>query len=133
MWPANLVSQQSADSLLLVKLEAQWNDAHIRGDADALDRLWADDLVVIVPGMAPMGKGAVLAFARSGRMRFDRYVTSQLGIHLHGDAAVVTGRMHRTRTLGDQVATDDWNFMKVYGRRDGAWRVIAFTASPPSG
>ena len=40
-----------ADVTTLARLEADWNAAHVRGDAAALDHLFADDVVVMVPGM----------------------------------------------------------------------------------
>ncbi len=82
-----------------IHLETLWNAAHRTGDADALDRLWASDLEVDVPGMAPMTKAQSLAFARTGRMRFERYETSQPKVRPYGDTAVVTGRLQRTRTI----------------------------------
>jgi hypothetical protein len=66
------------DTAELSRLESVWNDAHLRGDAGALDRLWADDLVVLVPRMAPLSKSGALAFLRSGRMAFRRYESSEL-------------------------------------------------------
>jgi Domain of unknown function (DUF4440) len=89
-----------------VRLERAWNDAHLHGDAGALDRPWSDDLEVIVPKMPPMTKAQVLGFA-----------------------ALVTGRLQRTRTVNDQPVTDDWRFIKVYARHLGSWEVVAFQAS----
>lgn len=111
------------------QLESQWNDAHLQGDAEALDRLWADDLRVFVPRMTPQSKAEALSFFRSGRMRFRRYETSELGVRVYGDTAVVTGRVRRTRERAGQKVDDDWRFTKVYVRAAGAWRVVAYHAS----
>jgi len=115
-------------------LETVWNGAHRDGDADALDRLWASDLEIDVPGMAPMTKAEAVAFARTGRMRFERYETSQIKVRTYGDTAVVTGRLQRTRTVDNRQRADDWRFTKVYTRQAGTWRVVSFHASdsPPS-
>ena len=112
-----------------VRLETVWNAAHRGGDAEALDRLWASDLEVDVPGMAPMTKAEALAFARTGRMRFERYETSQVKVRTYGDTAVVTGRLQRTRTVDGRQRSDDWRFTKVYRRQTGTWRVVSFHAS----
>jgi ketosteroid isomerase-like protein len=106
-----------------------WNQAHLNSDADTLDKLWADDLEVDVPRMAVMSKTEALAFARSGRMKFLHYVTSDLRIRVYGDTAVVSGRMQRTRTMNGKEVSDDWRFTKVYIRRTGQWRVVSFHAS----
>jgi ketosteroid isomerase-like protein len=76
-----------------------------------------------------MGKAEVLAFARSGRMKFLRYATSEVRVRVYGDAAVVTGRLQRTRTLNGNEVSDDWRFTKTYVRQTGKWRVVSFHAS----
>ena len=113
----------------LTRLESVWNEAHEKGEASALERLWADDLEVTVPRMPVMSKSEVLGFARSGRMKFQRYQTSDLKVRVYGDAAVVSGRLQRTRTLGDKTVNDDWRFTKLYVRREGRWQVVAYHAS----
>jgi ketosteroid isomerase-like protein len=113
----------------LARLETSWNEAHKNGDVAALDLLWADDLEVDVPRMLPMTKEEALAFARTGRMRFDSYETSGLKVRTYGTTAVVTGWLRRTRTVGGQQSTDDWRFTKVYARQFEQWRVVSFHAS----
>ena len=79
--------------------------------------------------MQPMSKAQSLAFAKSGRMHFQRYATSDIQVRIYGDAAVVTGRLQRTRTINDRQLVDDWRFVKVYARQAGTWRVVLFQAS----
>jgi ketosteroid isomerase-like protein len=111
------------------KLETVWNDAQIRGDIQALDALWADDMEIAVPRMPIMTKGEALNFARSGRMKFLRYETSDIRARVYGNAAVVTGRLQRTREMNGKEISDDWRFTKVYVRQAHQWRVVAFHAS----
>jgi hypothetical protein len=129
--PTATLSQSSVDSDTseLQRLERVWNESHERGDADALDALWADDMEVAVPKMPVMQKADVLKFARSGRMKFLRYQTSNIRIRLYDNAAVVTGRLQRTRSMNGQEISDDWRFTKTYVRQAGHWRVVSFHAS----
>ena len=129
--PTTIGCQSSVDSdtAELQRLEKIWNESHERGDADALDALWADDMEVAVPKMPVMQKADVLKFARSGRMKFLRYQTSDTRIRLYRDAAVVTGRLQRTRVMNGQELSDDWRFTKTYVRQAGHWRVVSFHAS----
>ncbi|HKQ60271.1 MAG TPA: nuclear transport factor 2 family protein [Candidatus Polarisedimenticolaceae bacterium] len=125
-----LVIAADAPTTELSRLEETWNDAHVRGDAEVLDRLWADDIVITVPGMPVMTKAGVIGIFRTGRMKFQRYETSDLRVKVYGEAAVVTGRLQRTRTMEDRAVNDDWRFTKVYVRADGRWQVVAWHASP---
>lgn len=122
-------STRDADVKELERLETVWNEAHEHEDADALESLWADDLEVAVPKMPVMGKAEVLAFVRSGRMKFPHYATSEVRVRVYGDAAVVTGHLERTRTLNGKEISDDWRFTKTYVRENGKWRVVSFHAS----
>jgi ketosteroid isomerase-like protein len=111
------------------QLEEAWNQAHLRGDAAALDRLWTDDIVVVVPKMPPFTKAEALSVFRSGRMRFTRYATSDIVVRKYDACAVVTGRLVRSRSMGERVLDDDWRFTKVYVRGPEGWRVASFHAS----
>jgi ketosteroid isomerase-like protein len=122
-------SASPADTEELTRLERVWNQAHEKGNAKPLEQLWADDIEITVPKMAVMNREEALRFFRSGRMTFDRYETSDLEVRVYGDAAVVSGRLERSRSLLGVTTTDDWRFTKVYARQSGRWRVVAFHAS----
>jgi hypothetical protein len=109
-------------------LEHVWNAAHIRGDSETLSQLWADDLEVAVPKMPVMKKEELVKFVDSGRMKFQRYETSDLNFRIYGQSAVVTGRLQRKREVNGRAVEDDWRFTKVYERAAG-WRVVSFHAS----
>src|SRR5690242_2152422 len=108
---------RQADTCDLDRLDTVWSEAHERGDADALGGVWAGDLEVDVPRMPVMTKADVLNFARSGRMKFLRYATSDIRIRIYGDTAVVSGRIQRTRQINGKETSDDWRFTKVYVRQ----------------
>jgi len=122
-------STHDADVRELERLETVWNEAHEHGDADALEAIWADDLEVAVPRMPVLTRAEVAKFAHSGRMKFERYRTSDLHIRVYDNAAVVTGRLQRLRTMNGQQVSDDWRFTKTYIRQAKKWRVVSFHAS----
>ena len=51
-----IVQASTDDQASLQRLEVEWNDAHVRGDAAILERLFADDIVVVVPVMRVLTK-----------------------------------------------------------------------------
>jgi len=117
------------DVATLTRLETDWNAAHVRGDAAALEQLFADDVVVMVPGMRVMTKADAVGMFTSGRMKFDRYETSETKFRVYDATAIVTGRLRRTRVVAGASLDDDWRFTKVYLRRAGGWQVVSFHAS----
>jgi len=113
----------------IAQLETTWNEAHLHNDAAALDRLWAPGLTVIVPEMPLLSKPDLLKMWRSMKLSFSEYATTAVEIHVFGETAVVTGRLHRSRDFGGRVATEDWLFTKTYAQLDGQWKVVAYHAS----
>ena len=131
-WNARRAQDASGDAAAqLAALEAAWNTAHLKSDAAALDRLWADEIVIFVPRMRPMSKGEALAVFKDGATTFTRFETSDVHPRVTGDLAVVTGRLQRTRNFGGRVAPEDWQFRKVYRRDASGWRVISYHAWEP--
>ena len=119
----------SVDVQELKRLEKVWNDAYVRADADALEQLCANDLVVTMTDMVVLNKRSSIAILRSGKVKFERYETSDLGTHVYDRAAVVTGRLQRTRSVQGREVNDEWRFTKVYIQRGGKWLVVAWHAS----
>ena len=122
-------TDDTADVRELTRLEKVWNDAYVCADADALEQLCADDLVVTMTDMVVLNKQSSIAILRSGKVKFQRYETSDLGIHVYDHAAVVTGRLQRTRRVQGRGVNDEWRFTKVYIQRGGKWLVVAWHAS----
>src|SRR5215472_16435722 len=86
-----LAPQQNQNTAVvqeLMRLETVWNEAHQNGDADSLDKLWADELEVTVPKMPVMSKSDVLGFARSGRMKLQRYQTSDVKVRVYSSCMI---------------------------------------------
>jgi ketosteroid isomerase-like protein len=125
----SLLAQGAHDGKEFEHLETVWNRSHVTSDFTALESLWSDDLEVAVPRMPVLANADVVAFAKSGRMRFERYETSDLKVRFYGDVVVVTGRLLRTRIIIGKQTEDDWRFTKVYARQGGQWRVVTFHAS----
>ena len=127
--PVCAKDSSTADVKELTRLEQVWNDAHLRGDAAALEKIWAEDLFVTMPDMPVMNKEESLAIWKAGKMKFDIYKTSDIRIKVYGNSAVVTGQLVRIRDAQSTKFEDDWRFTKVYVRRDGRWQVVAWHGS----
>jgi creatinine amidohydrolase len=112
----------------LAALETAWNHAYLGGDAAALDRLWAEDILVFAPRTRPMNKAEALANVKVGGATFSRVESSDVHSRVTGDLAVVTGRLQRTRNSSGRVAPENWLFRKVYRRDAQGWRVIGYQA-----
>ena len=118
-----------ADLKELTRLEQVWNEAHLRGDAQELEKILADDLFVTLPDMPVMNKQESVAMWKAGKMKFDIYRTSDVRIKVYDNSAVVTGQLVRIRDAKSTKFEDDWRFTKVYVRSGGKWQVVAWHGS----
>ncbi len=127
---ATLAQEGRSDQVAqILKLESEWNDAHLRGDVETLDRLWAPELTVIVPDMPVFTKPDLLEMWKKIKVTFTRYKTSDVQVHCTGHVAVVTGRLERSRNFGGQVRDEDWLYTKTYAQLNGEWKVVSYHAS----
>ncbi|MEY4093596.1 MAG: hypothetical protein RLZZ53_795 [Acidobacteriota bacterium] len=126
---AATIQTNSLEVQEILRLEAVWNAAHLRGDVPALDAICAADLTVIVPGMSPMSKADILGFWKSGRAKITQYDSTDVKVVVRGRTAVATGRLARTRDFNGTVMTDRWQFTKTYANEDGRWVLVAYHAS----
>jgi ketosteroid isomerase-like protein len=122
-------SRSNAEEAILA-LESRWNQAHLKGDVEVLDSLWAPEITVVVPEMPPFKKADLLKLWRSMKVSFTRYETTEMHVQVFGNTAVVTGRLERSRDFGGQVRSEDWLYTKTYALIDGQWKVVAYHASP---
>lgn len=126
---ADTIQGNSPEVQEIQRLEAVWNEAHVRGDVPALDAICATELTVIVPGMNPMSKADILGFWKSGRAKITQYETTDVKVVVRGRTAVATGRLARTRDFNGTVMSDRWQFTKTYANEDGRWVLVAYHAS----
>lgn len=126
---AGTIQTQSPEVQEILRLEAEWNTAHLRGDVPALDAICSADLSVIVPSMNPMSKADVLGFWKSGRAKITQYESTDVKVVVRGRTAVATGRLVRTRDFNGTVMTDRWQFTKTYANEEGRWVLVAYHAS----
>ena len=113
----------------LLKLEAEWNAAIVARDVPALDRILADDFLLVWIDGSVVRKPAMLAGATSRKTEIDPFKTEDVEVRVYGDTAVVTGRFAQTVRLGDKSETNQFRYTDVYVRKGKAWRAVSAQAA----
>lgn len=113
------------DEAAIRALEAKWDAANLRGDAAALDSLFADSFVMTDSDGVVRPKSEVIGELKAGRIKYAAAKSDQLRIILHGDAAVVSGRWTGTYTHNDKTNNLRERFTNFYVRLNGQWRCVA--------
>jgi uncharacterized protein DUF4440 len=112
--------------------------AFLRADENALDTLLADDYVHTNGGTGGvLDKARWLEYIRTrraelanGRLRVDRYQSTEVTIRWHGDAAVVSSQVESEGTRHGQPFATRLQVTQVWVRSGGQWRRAAFHDSP---
>lgn len=113
----------------IADLDTQYQAAVERNDAATMDRILADDFV-LVTGMGKVyTKNDLLEEARSGRVQYEFQRDSEQTVRVWGDTAVITALL-RAKGVDDGTPFDYklW-FSDTYVRIDGTWRYVFGQAS----
>lgn len=109
-------------------LTRQRFEALSRLDVETLGELLADDYRYVGWRGGLITREERLRLIRSliGTQDSEAFELSDLEARREGDGAVVvTGRAHQTGRFDGQAFDNTYSFTTVYGRRDGAWKVVA--------
>ena len=113
----------------ILRLERERNDAILKGDAAALDRMTADDYTFITLRGELRTKAEIVHGFRSGRFHYDAREISDLRVRVYGSAAVVTGRSTQKGRENGKDYSGDYRFTRVYAKQGGRWRTVALQAT----
>jgi ketosteroid isomerase-like protein len=75
----------------LLKLENDFARAVASNNADALDKLLADDWIIVEPDGSIIDKARFLEVIRSGALSHESMKSTDLKVRVYGNTAVVTG------------------------------------------
>jgi ketosteroid isomerase-like protein len=118
-----------AEQAVLRQLDS-WVDALRRSDMARLDRIIADDFMIITSDGQTLSKEQDLAPIKSGDLKFESLATEGVRVFVYGDTAVVTGIGVYKIIYKGKAAGIRERFFDVYQKRKGQWQVIASRSTP---
>ena len=119
----------------LLKLEEELTQTESRLDVAALDRIYADDIMVTAPIGVCVDKPAVMSEIRMAAEKavIGRYDKDDLKVRAYGDTAVSSYRMTAWATVEGQEMKRSLCISNVWMKRNGGWQIVArHTASLPN-
>ena len=110
---------------LLSKMEQDWADALVKGDAAFQENILADDYVGVSPDGQISGKSQAVENVRSGAFRAEFMTIDSIKVRLFGDVAVVTyGQSEKSQSRGkDTSGRSQWT--DIFVKRNGKWQIAA--------
>jgi ketosteroid isomerase-like protein len=118
----------------ILKLEEELTQTEQRLDVQALDRIYADDIMVTAPIGICVDKPAVMAEVRAAAAKsvVDRYDKDDLKVRAFGDTAVSSYRMAAAASFEGKEIKRQLCITNVWIKRNEQWQIVArHTASLP--
>ena len=109
----------------VAQVEARWARALVAADLEALDAIYADDLVYIHSNGSIETKQQFLDSIATGRLRFRTVTLRDSQVRLYGNSAVVSALYDLGLEVGGGSVTMSIQYMTVYVGEPGAWRIVA--------
>jgi peptidylprolyl isomerase len=114
----------------LKKLEREWFDAVVKGDAEALKRILADDFSALNDDGSFLNKSKMTELSQAGLIKLDEIKTDEFNLRFYGNTAVVTGRATYIR---DQKALGQSSHIETWVKRPDAagtprWQAVSWVS-----
>lgn len=112
------------------RLEDVWRTAILKGDANTLGGLLAEDYTAISSSGTLQSKDEALANIRNRRIHFTSMDLSERKVRFYGNTALVTSLAQVEGTNPDGEVTGSFRYTRVYVRNaQGQWKIVSFEAS----
>jgi FKBP-type peptidyl-prolyl cis-trans isomerase FkpA len=95
----------------LRRLEREWFDAVVKGDAEALKRILADDFAALNDDGGFINKAKMIELSQAGLVKLNEIKTDEFNLRLYGNTAMVTGRatyIRDQKPLGQSSHIETW-------------------------
>jgi ketosteroid isomerase-like protein len=118
----------------IVKLEEELTQTEMRLDVEALNRIYADDIMVTAPIGICVDKPAVMTEVRQAAQKatVGKYNKDDLRVRAFGDTAVTSYRITADAKFEGVEIKRSLCITNVWMKRDSGWQIVArHTASLP--
>jgi len=124
------------DQKVIAALDTEYQAAVKANDAATMDRLLADDFVLVVGSGKTFNKADLLKEARSGETQYEHQEDTEQTVRVWGDTAVVTAKLWEKGTEAGKPFDKTLWFSDTYVRTPKGWKYVfgqASLALPASG
>jgi len=128
----NVASSESKSAAEIVAaLDTEYQAAVAKNDADTMDRILADDFVLVLGNGTVHNKADLINEARAGKIKYEQQVEidNSQKVRVWGDTAVVTAKLWLKGSREDKSFDRKLWFSDTYVRTDKGWKYVFGQAS----
>jgi ketosteroid isomerase-like protein len=119
------------DQKALANLDTQYQQAVKSNDAKTMDRILADDFLLVIGDGKQFTKADLLQEAKSGTTRYQHQEDAEQSVRVWGDTGVVTAKLWVKGTEDGHAVDYVLWFSDTYVRTPAGWRYVFGQASLP--
>ena len=105
----------------LVAAYKAWDEALVKADGAALEKLYAEDATFIEPDGSKHNKQESIKAIASGEVKIANPSTEHWGVTIHGDMATFTGEWKAKETMKGETKDVRYAYTDVWVKRKGGW------------
>lgn len=112
----------------VMKLERQWLDAYEQNDAEAMNRIVADDFTITFPNGAMQTKPQLMSMVKAPRRASQpqmRFYTEDVRSRAYGETVILIGKVITAYERDGKTVKEQSRYTDTYVRRNGRWQVVA--------
>lgn len=109
----------------LAQVNEEYDGAIMRGDAAALERIFAAEFIYTNPECEVLNKQQQIAVLSGGDLKIEDAKSDDVRVRVYGETAVVTGHFTARATRNRKTMKIDERYTAVWVRRDGRWQLVA--------
>ena len=110
-------------------LTEQARQASLKGDVATVDKLLADDYIVIGGTGATSTKAEALENFKSGKLKFEAIDVSDIKVRVYGDTALVNTTANLKGHFGAIDISGQYRGVRVWVKRKGQWQSVSFQST----
>lgn len=116
---------------LIIDLDAQYQLAVKNNDASTMDRILADDFVLVTGSGKTYTKADLLKDAREGTTIYEHQEDTNQTVRVWGDTAIITALLWEKGSSGGKAFDKKLWFSDVYQLTPGGWQYVFAQSSLP--
>lgn len=114
----------------ILKLEQDWQDALLKSDVAALDKIYSDGLVYTHSSAFTEGKATYIAKIKSGASKYQSLKRDEIKVSVFGDTAIVNCHWLVSSVGDGKTHNTNARYIHVYVKQKGKWQMVAHQSTP---
>jgi len=113
----------------VLKLEQQWEDALLKSDVAALEKIYDDSLIYTHSNGSVDNKSTYVGKIKSGATKYQSMKRDDIKVSVYGNTAVVTCHWDVHVLAGENKIDTNARYLHAYVKQKDGWKLVAHQAT----